>query len=284
MNVRLRRPTVLATAIGVTLGFGGIALAAVPDTATKTISACYATSGGALRVIDSAAGQKCKATEKPLSWRSAGVVYRGPWNSATAYKTGDSVTSNGSSYVAIANSQASQPALASAAWGVLAQAGSPGPAGPQGTPGPAGPAGTAGATGPAGPAGPTGPAGVATVYEGHTKDAPEPTNYGIVTEAETQPLPAGDYYVSGKVWASNPSSVLNGRLFCHLDNTDLTFATLAPGQNEVLTVQGAWHTYEGQRAAIKCSTDHPESFEVTLNHASVVALPVGQISRNGSFF
>jgi hypothetical protein len=50
---------------------GGIAYAAIPG-ADGTISGCYKTSDGTLRVIDAEAGQTCKANETPIAWSQTG--------------------------------------------------------------------------------------------------------------------------------------------------------------------------------------------------------------------
>jgi hypothetical protein len=83
------------------------------------------------------------------------------------------VSYGGSSYIALVANVGRQPDVSPVYWGVLALAGSVGPAGatgatglqgPTGSPGPqgvAGPAGVPGAVGPVGPAGATGPAGPA---------------------------------------------------------------------------------------------------------------------------
>ncbi|WP_229399723.1 hypothetical protein [Micromonospora okii] len=57
-----------------------IASAAIPHSATGQINACYTISSGAIRVIDTEAGQTCDATERPLGWPSAGTA-------ATQYQT-----------------------------------------------------------------------------------------------------------------------------------------------------------------------------------------------------
>ncbi|MFI1195146.1 hypothetical protein ACH4T9_18045 [Micromonospora sp. NPDC020750] len=57
-----------------------IASAAIPHSGSGQISACYTIGSGALRVIDSEAGQACDSTERPLSWPSAGTA-------ATQYQT-----------------------------------------------------------------------------------------------------------------------------------------------------------------------------------------------------
>jgi hypothetical protein len=65
-----RRILIGLTAI-VALGVaGGIAYAGIPG-GNGVISGCYAKSG-ALRVIDSEAGAKCSALQKPISWNQQG--------------------------------------------------------------------------------------------------------------------------------------------------------------------------------------------------------------------
>ena len=53
-------------------GTAGIAFAAIPGGDGK-VSACYAKQGGALRVIDKAKGQTCKASERRLVWNQRGL-------------------------------------------------------------------------------------------------------------------------------------------------------------------------------------------------------------------
>ena len=53
-------------------GTAGIAFAAIPGGDGK-VSACYAKQGGALRVIDKAKGQSCRASERPLRWNQRGL-------------------------------------------------------------------------------------------------------------------------------------------------------------------------------------------------------------------
>jgi hypothetical protein len=67
----VRRPFLrlgVTTAVVVGLAGAGVAVASIPDAGTGTIHACYVKTGGALRVIDVAKGQKCKATETAISW------------------------------------------------------------------------------------------------------------------------------------------------------------------------------------------------------------------------
>ena len=85
----------------------------------------------------------------------AGINPLGTYNAGTAYAIGDSVSINGSSYVAIAPTTGNEPPN-TAYWQLLAAKGDAGATGPAGETGPAGPTGS---TGPAGPTGATGPAG-----------------------------------------------------------------------------------------------------------------------------
>ena len=99
------------------------------------------------------------------------VSFVGGWLIGQSYGVGDAVSYGGSSYIALVANVGRQPDVSPVYWGVLAQAGSVGPAGatgatglqgPTGFPGPqgvAGPAGPIGAVGPQGPVGVTGPAG-----------------------------------------------------------------------------------------------------------------------------
>jgi hypothetical protein len=66
---RQARLTALAVFVAV-LAAGGIAYAQIPDS-SDIIHACYAKSGGALRVIDNTV-TSCKSTETSLGWNQAG--------------------------------------------------------------------------------------------------------------------------------------------------------------------------------------------------------------------
>ncbi|HUZ98951.1 MAG TPA: hypothetical protein VMU74_06290 [Gaiellaceae bacterium] len=101
---------------------GGVAWATIPNDG-GVINACYARSGGSLRVID-ASVTNCKSTETALSWNQQGA--QGPQGPAGP----------------------AGPAGPQGATGATGAQGDPGPTGPQGP------------AGPAGPAGPQGPAGV----------------------------------------------------------------------------------------------------------------------------
>lgn len=89
---------------------------------------------------------------------------KGEYNPSTAYKALNIVSQNGSSYVAIQDTQGNPPTNTTY-WQLLSQRGEQGaqgiqgPAGPQGEQGPVGPQGPPGETGPAGPKGEKGDAG-----------------------------------------------------------------------------------------------------------------------------
>lgn len=152
-----RRKVGIAAALAVLVVAGGVAFGAIPDNA-GVIHGCYSASTGALRVIDSAS-QTCASGETALNWNQQGINWRGAWSSATAYATGDGVSSGGSSYLALVANTNVTPAGHPATWAVLAQKGATGPTGPRGAAGATGPKGPTGPTGPRGTAGPTGPRG-----------------------------------------------------------------------------------------------------------------------------
>src|SRR3954462_15907895 len=71
---RWGRPLRLGLVIGSTLAVSagiGVATGAIPS-ADGVISSCAATTGGALRVIDTAQGQTCKTTDKALKFNQKG--------------------------------------------------------------------------------------------------------------------------------------------------------------------------------------------------------------------
>jgi hypothetical protein len=50
----------------------GVAAAAIPDSNTGIITACYQKQRGMLRVIDAEAGESCRNSERQLSWNQQG--------------------------------------------------------------------------------------------------------------------------------------------------------------------------------------------------------------------
>jgi hypothetical protein len=136
-----------------------IALGAVPDPNTGVIRSCYATSGGALRIIDPSKGQKCRTGEAPLAWMQRGLTWRSAWTATATYRVNDVVMRAGSAFVAIkANKNVSPPNATY--WSLVAARGATGPQGPAGSAGPQGPLGPQGPQGPLGPQGPAGPQGI----------------------------------------------------------------------------------------------------------------------------
>lgn len=145
---------------------GGVAWAAIPDSASSTITACYPTSGtskGVLRVIDYQAGARCAAGQATLQWRTNQLRWRGSWAVSASYAANDGVFYNGSAYLAKLASTGVTPSNATS-WTLMASkgaTGSRGVAGPQGLPGlqgvqgVPGPKGDKGAIGPQGATGPS---------------------------------------------------------------------------------------------------------------------------------
>lgn len=86
-----------------------------------------------------------------------GLVWRGAWGSSTSYFIDDAVSSNGISYIAIANNTNSAPP--SANWQQLSAKGDTGATGFTGAQGATGEMGAQGAQGPTGAQGPQGPTG-----------------------------------------------------------------------------------------------------------------------------
>jgi hypothetical protein len=79
-----------------------------------------------------------------------GFIWKGAWDSGTAYAAGDAVGFNGSSYVSLTNNNSgNQPDASPDNWDLIAQRGDTGVAG---SAGPAGATGPMGATGPVGAA------------------------------------------------------------------------------------------------------------------------------------
>jgi hypothetical protein len=128
---------------------GGISWAAIPNTTTGAITACYPTSGaskGALRVIDYQAGQRCVSGEATLQWQRNVLRWRGPWTVTASYAANDAVLFNGSAYLAKRTSVGIAPTNTTS-WSLMVSKGSPGSRGSTGPTGAGGPAGPQGATG-----------------------------------------------------------------------------------------------------------------------------------------
>jgi hypothetical protein len=97
------RTRIIAVAVGTLALAGAVTYATIPDSA-GVVNGCYTRLTGALRVIDTGAGQTCLRFETPISWNQVGP--QGPA-------------------------------------GATGPQGAQGPQGVQGDPGPAGPAGSA---------------------------------------------------------------------------------------------------------------------------------------------
>lgn len=147
-----RGPITVGTVVLAVAAASGVAYAAIPNSTSGVITACAVKQGGALRAIDAQAGDTCKRTESTVRWNTTTLTPRGVWASGVTYNPRDSVSYQGSSYVALRTSTNAPPTV-KFAWQLLAARGAAGPAGATGATGNGGPAGAAGPTGPTGPAG-----------------------------------------------------------------------------------------------------------------------------------
>ena len=192
--------------VGVLAAFGlvasaaavGAASAAIPNSSTGVISACYRTNGS-LRIIDRQARAACVTGERLLEWSSSSVRYRGAWGATVAYRSNDIVTFGGSAYLAKLNSRGIRPTSV-AQWGLLAPRGATGATGATGAQGPAGAGGPAGATGATGVTGAVGAPG-AQGAAGPT-GAVGPTGATGATGPDGAPGAAG---ASGTAGAAGPA-------------------------------------------------------------------------------
>src|SRR5262249_39798880 len=135
---------------------GSAAIAAIPN--GNTISACRSNSTGALRVIDTAAGQHCNSGESALKWSN--WRWRGPSHSTIAYRAFDVVRYVGSSYLARSAAPVGTAPTTTSYWSLIAMRGTLGPRGLPGVQGLTGPQGPVGPVGPIGPRGLIGAAGL----------------------------------------------------------------------------------------------------------------------------
>jgi len=135
MRVFRSRIVVACVASTVTaLVVGSVAWAAIPDSRTGVVVACYPKTGATaevLRVINYQTGARCRSSEAMVSWPTSGMRYRGAWSTTGTYYKGDVVGYAGGSYVATKTSTNVTPTNPSA-WALMAAKGVPGQQGIQG--------------------------------------------------------------------------------------------------------------------------------------------------------
>src|SRR3954452_4806789 len=129
---RVRLPLLLAA---VAQAVGALAQAAIPNSSTKVISTCYATSNGALRVIDRQAGATCTSSEKLLEFNQKGMRWRSAYVGTTAYAIKDAVSYNCSASIVRAPPPVGTAPTNSTNWYVLAAKGDTGARGATGAAG-----------------------------------------------------------------------------------------------------------------------------------------------------
>ena len=71
MNSAVRRLLAAICGVVVIAGAGSIAWASIPD-GSGVIHGCYQKNNGALRVVDTAKGQRCNQSEQPHNWSQQG--------------------------------------------------------------------------------------------------------------------------------------------------------------------------------------------------------------------
>ena len=189
---------VVATgAVAAVLAGGGVAMAAIPSTATGKITACVNKQSAAVRIIDSQAGKRCKPTEKTVTWNAVGPRgATGPAGPAGA--PGER-----------------GPAGATGAPGAAGLTGASGPAGPAGQAGPTGPVGAIGPQGPIGDAGPQGPAGASGAGYGNSDTRPVSFPGDANETVAEWRLPDGTYDLRFSVTARG-GTPMGGALSCSL--------------------------------------------------------------------
>jgi hypothetical protein len=158
-SVRRRLAVAILLTVGLTAGSVAAGMAAIPDSTSGEITACYRTSTGAVRLIDAEAGATCGNSEMMIVWSQQGP--QGPEG-----PTGPT--------------------------GPQGEQGPVGPAGPQGEQGPVGP------TGPQGEQGPPGPAGTVDIEEAqHNFEIGPGQDYAEVGCPDGFMATGGGYLITG---------------------------------------------------------------------------------------
>lgn len=260
--MKLRR--VLSHAVIATLAVVlGTTTAVFAQAATGVVYACVNNSSGTIHIIGTT--QVCSANEQLVSWNqqglsgatgatgaagpqgptgAKGLLWRGAYDTNSAYAVDDAVVSFGSAYVAVAP----VPALPCTtnkcpllygpgvfpAWSLLASKGDDGAPGSTGATGPAGAPGATGATGPTGPtgltgaAGSTGPRGPSDVYMSFVGNKSLPLS-GSAVNAGNLALPAGKWLVVAEISVKAVSFVS-----CEVDDPNgVSIGTALGGVNSV---------------------------------------------------
>jgi hypothetical protein len=101
----VRRWLTIGVASALLVTAGGLAYAAIPDSA-GVIHGCRQNNNGALRVIDSDAGQQCSGNETPLNWNQSGLN-----GYELVVNTQQLTQSGGSSQLVVANCPSGKKAL-----------------------------------------------------------------------------------------------------------------------------------------------------------------------------
>ncbi len=220
-----RRRTLVLTAVGALL-VAGVAAAAIPA-GDGTITTCYKTANGQLRVVNSAAD--CHSSERALTWNSQGVTGptgpRGATGSAGPEGPAGPAGSAGPAGPAGEDGPAGPAGSAGPKGeqgppGPKGEQGPPGPGGEQGPPGPKGDQGPAGPKGDQGPAGPAGPAGANGIGGTGSANESQSTFFHTCNEFDKT-------VISQPVTLADPSRVhVNGQAYPQYTSNDAGFALM----------------------------------------------------------
>jgi len=165
--------------------------------------------------------------------------------------------------------------------------GVPGKAGPAGAAGAKGATGTAGAEGKQGPLGPrgvTGPTGPSEAFSTYHDGAIELATFdpGYQSVAALRELPAGDYWITATLQATNEFEVeilVQCKLAAEGDNDvrdfDIDSKTSETETGVMQVVNGFTGTGE---ATIECD-DFEDPTTITLSHVKITAIRVGELTN-----
>jgi hypothetical protein len=163
-----------------------------------------------------------------------GLAWQGAWNNSAAYNLNDAVGYNGSSYISLtANNSNNEPDTSPTAWGVLASAGAE---------------------------------GSSSIYTSTSNNSITVTTYGGTQTVAAVSLPAGQYWLSAKVYAENASTTANSRATCSLFNAaqllDVADAVMGPwtgtgiAQSATISLQAPLNVSDAVYITVQCTAQN----------------------------
>ena len=173
--------------------------------------------------------------------------------------------------------------------GAAGKKGKTGATGPAGGQGPAGTPGAGGTTGPRGPEGPRGfegpqgPSAAFSTYHDPAVPLPNFDNEEYNPVLSLNDLPAGDYWITASLQATNPFEV-EITVQCILaagGDSDVRDFDLYNETDETETgVMQVVHRFdeEGESATVEC-TDFNDPIGITISHIKITAIQVGELTN-----